>query len=61
MTKRQLIEEIRRHNPTAEEQFLERFDETSLKLYLDRLNAGEQRTLRIPREQSKPARLRRAS
>lgn len=61
MTKRQLIEEIRRHNPTAEPQFLERFDESSLKLYLERLTIGAHRSLRIPRGKVQPARLRRAS
>ncbi|HRK31183.1 MAG TPA: hypothetical protein PLD59_08900 [Tepidisphaeraceae bacterium] len=35
--KRQLIEQIRQHNTTAEEQYLMQFDEASLQQYLDRL------------------------
>lgn len=34
MNKRQLIDDIRRYNPTARPRFLSQFDEASLKQYL---------------------------
>ncbi len=37
MTKRQLIDEIRKHNPTAQPTFLAQFDEDALKQYLEHL------------------------
>jgi len=37
MTKRQLIDEIRKYNPTAQVTFLSQFDEDALQQYLDHL------------------------
>jgi hypothetical protein len=44
MSKRQLIDDIRQYNPTAQPQFLSQFDEAELQQYLDHLKAvmGEQ-------------------
>ena len=44
--KRQLIDEIRRHNTTAQPQFLAQFDEAALKQYLDHLEQARQKHLR---------------
>ena len=41
MNKRQLIEDIRQYNPTAQEQFLAQFDEVDLKEYLAHLEAAK--------------------
>ena len=41
MTKRQLIEDIRQHNPTAQPQFLAQFEEADLQQYLDHLEAAK--------------------
>jgi hypothetical protein len=41
MQKRQLIEDIRQHNPTAQVQFLSQFDEAALQQYLDHLEAAK--------------------
>jgi hypothetical protein len=41
MNKRQLIDDIRQHNPTATEQFLVQFDEDALKQYLEHLEAAK--------------------
>ena len=46
MSKRQLIEEIRRHNTTAQEQFLEQFDEAALAQYLEHLEEAANKRLR---------------
>jgi hypothetical protein len=37
MTKRQLIDDIRRYNTTAQPQFLAQFDDEALKQYLEHL------------------------
>ena len=47
MSKRQLIDEIRNSNPTAQSQFLEQFDEESLHQYLRHLKAALTRQIRI--------------
>ena len=47
MTKRQLIDDIRRYNTTAQPQFLAQFDDSALKDYLDHLEAAEKNNLRI--------------
>ena len=47
MDKRQLIEEIRRFNTTAQEQFLAQFDDAALQQYLDHLKAAQEQQLRI--------------
>jgi len=41
MTKRQLIEDIRQHNPTAQPQFLAQFEDADLQQYLDHLEAAK--------------------
>jgi hypothetical protein len=41
MNKRQLIDDIRQHNPTATEHFLVQFDEAALKQYLEHLEAAK--------------------
>ncbi len=47
MTKRQLIDDIRRLNPTAMPQFLAQFDDSALKQYLEHLQAAEAKHVRI--------------
>jgi hypothetical protein len=47
MTKRQLIDEIRQINTSAEEAFLSRFDENVLDQYLRRLKDARARQPRI--------------
>jgi hypothetical protein len=47
MSKRQLIDDIREHNPTAQPQFLAQFDELALRHYLDHLKDAQDKRLRI--------------
>ena len=47
MNKRQLIDDIRRFNPTATPQFLAQFDEAALKNYLNHLQGAAEKHLRI--------------
>ena len=47
MSKRQLIDEIRTLNPTAQPEFLAQFDDAALKQYLDSLQAAQSKRLRI--------------
>lgn len=47
MSKRQLIDDIRRLNPTAMPQFLAQFDEDSLRQYLEHLQDAERKHVRI--------------
>ena len=47
MTKRQLIEDIRRYNLTAQPKFLAQFDEAALKQYLDHLEGARRKHLRL--------------
>ena len=47
MEKRQLIEEIREFNPTAQAQFLEQFDAEALEQYLKHLRAAEEKRVHI--------------
>jgi hypothetical protein len=47
MSKGQIIDEIRRLNPTAHPSFLARFDERQLREYLEHLQAARQKRLRI--------------
>jgi hypothetical protein len=47
MTKRQLIEEISKHNTTAQPQFLAQFDEDALKQYLEHLEGAVRKHLLI--------------
>jgi hypothetical protein len=46
MTKRQLIEDIRQHNPTAQPQFLAQFEEVDLQEYLSHLEAAKAKHIR---------------
>jgi hypothetical protein len=47
MNKRQLIDEIRKHNPTAMPQFLMQFDDSALKQYLEHLEGAARKQARI--------------
>ena len=46
MNKRQLIDDIRRYNTTAQPQFLAQFDEEALKQYLEHLEQARRKHLR---------------
>lgn len=47
MTKRQLIDDIRKINTTAQTQFLAQFDDDALKQYLEHLVGAQRKHLRI--------------
>ena len=47
MTKRQLIDDIRRYNTTAQPQFLLQFDEQALQQYLTHLEGAQRKHLRV--------------
>jgi hypothetical protein len=47
MSKRQLIDDIRRYNTTAQPDFLAQFDEAALKQYLDHLEGAFTKRLHI--------------
>jgi hypothetical protein len=47
VNKRQLIDDIRRHNATAHPKFLAQFDEAALKHYLDHLEDARRKHLRL--------------
>ena len=47
MTKRQLIDDIRRYNVTVQPQFLAQFDEAALKQYLEHLESAQRKHVRI--------------
>lgn len=47
MTKRQLIDDIRRYNTTAAPQFLAQFDEQALRQYLDHLEGAFRKRIEI--------------
>jgi hypothetical protein len=47
MTKRQLIDDIRKINTTAQPQFLAQFDDEALKQYLEHLEGAQRKHLRI--------------
>lgn len=46
MSKRQLIEDIRKFNSTAHPKFLAQFEEPALKQYLEHLESARQKHLR---------------
>ena len=46
MSKRQLIDDIRRYNATAQPEFLAQFDETALKQYLEHLEEARHKHVR---------------
>lgn len=55
--KRQLIEDIRRFNATAQPRFLAKFDEEALRQYLDHLQSAREKTIRTtvsPRRKPQP-------
>ena len=58
MSKRQLIDDIRRYNTTAKPQFLAQFDEAALRQYLDHLEDARQKHLRPTIWTNRRARLR---
>ena len=47
MSKRQLIDDIRRYNTTVQPEFLSQFDEASLKQYLEHLEGAFRKRLHI--------------
>jgi len=47
MNKRQLIDDIRRHNTTVQPQFLAQFDDDALKQYLEHLEDAHRKHLKI--------------
>ncbi len=49
MNKRQLIQDIRQINTTADERFLMQFDEQALDQYLQQLRAAQQHRIHIAR------------
>ncbi len=61
MTKRQLIDDIRKFNINAEPQFLAQFDEGALRQYLTHLENASQKRLRIGGWIKKQAKLRMVS
>ena len=63
MNKRQLIEDIRRFNVSAQPRFLAQFDEESLNQYLEHLQAAQERRVHIAGwvRRRKPGALRAAS
>ena len=61
MSKRQLIDDIRRYNTTASPQFLSQFDEAALKQYLDHLEGAVRKRVHIASFVRKKPRLRMVS
>jgi hypothetical protein len=62
MNKRQLIDEIRRHNETARPEFLLQFDETALSQYLEHLEGALKKKVQIAAwVRAKPGNLRMVS
>ena len=47
MSKRQLIDDIRQYNTTAQPQFLAQFDDDALKQYLEHLQGAARKHVRI--------------
>lgn len=47
MSKRQLIDDIRQYNTTAQPQFLAQFDDAALKQYLEHLQGAARKNVRI--------------
>jgi len=47
MTKRQLIDDIRKYNTTAHPKFLARFDDDALRQYLEHLESAQRKHLQI--------------
>jgi hypothetical protein len=47
MSKRQLIDDIRRYNSTAQTRFLAQFEESALQQYLEHLESARQKHIRF--------------
>jgi hypothetical protein len=58
MSKRQLIDEIRRYNTSVTTEFLAQFDESALQQYLEHLEGAKNRNSRIASWVRKTPRLR---
>ena len=61
MTKRQLIDEIRVFNATAQPRFLVQFDEAALRQYLEHLESAHRKQPRIHTWHRRDAKLRMVS
>ena len=61
MSKRQLIDDIRRYNTSAQPEFLSQFDEQALKQYLEHLEGAFRKRLQISNWVRKQPRLRMVS
>ena len=61
MTKRQLIDEIGKYNPSALREFLNQFNEEALQQYLDHLKAAQAKQIHIHGWVKKKDRMRIAS
>ena len=61
MNKRQLIEDIRKHNATAQPAFLEQFDEDALQQYLEHLQEASNKRIRFNTYQHPDANLKMVS
>jgi hypothetical protein len=61
MNKRQLIEEIRKHNITAQPGFLAQFDEDALRQYLEHLEEARKKRARFNTSQRDDADMRMVS
>ncbi len=61
MSKRQLIDDIRQLNPTAEPQFLAQFDEAELQQYLEHLRGAASNCIYIDSRSRRKADLRKVS
>jgi len=61
MNKRQLIEDIRKHNITAQPGFLAQFDEEALRQYLEHLEEARKKRIRFNRAQRDDADVRMVS
>lgn len=61
MNKRQLIDDIRRYNATAQPQFLAQFDEGALRQYLDHLEEARRKHVRTAAFVRRGAKLRMVS
>jgi len=61
MSKRQLIEDIRKYNTTVAPQFLSQFDESALQQYLEHLEGAARNITRISTWVKKPPKLKMVS
>jgi hypothetical protein len=61
MSKRQLIDDIRKYNTSAAPEFLSQFEESALKQYLEHLEGASRKTTRIATWVKQPIKLRMVS